>query len=256
MLVEEDRALLALCREGNTVVFLGEPDLTDYHTPLGTDPTAVVAELVAALDPGDRVVLDSLPVEGAVALAEGLAEAGLAPSHVEHEVAAVLDLPASYDEYLGGLDRKQRHEIRRKRRRFEEARGDAEMLRDRNGLIDFVAMHRAAPGDKGEFMDERMEQLFSDLLDVPGAAVDLLVAGGSPVAAAFGFEDDRAYYLYNSAFAPEASASSPGVVLIDLLIRRTISSGRARFDFLKGGESYKFRFGASPRPLWRLEALR
>ena len=75
---------------------------------------------------------------------------------------------------------------------------------------------------------------------------------GSPVAAAFGFEDDVAYYLYNSAFDPSAGRVSPGVVLVSLLIERAIATGKTIFDFLKGDEPYKFRLGAEPRPLFEV----
>jgi CelD/BcsL family acetyltransferase involved in cellulose biosynthesis len=73
------------------------------------------------------------------------------------------------------------------------------------------------------------------------------------VAAAFGFGDDRAYYLYNSAYDPGAAATSPGVVLVDLLVRRCLVEGLARLDLLKGDEVYKFRLGARARPLYAVE---
>ena len=76
------------------------------------------------------------------------------------------------------------------------------------------------------------------------------------MAASFGFEDDSAYYLYNSAFDPGAAAASPGAVLVDLLISAAVAAGRNRFDFLKGDEDYKFRLGAVPRPLFVVEAVR
>ncbi|MBP1633052.1 MAG: family N-acetyltransferase, partial [Acidobacteria bacterium] len=76
---------------------------------------------------------------------------------------------------------------------------------------------------------------------------------GEAVAAAFGFRDGRPYYLYNSAYDPAGSASSPGVILVDLLVRRCLDEGLARLDLLKGDEAYKFRLGARPRPLFAVE---
>ena len=119
----------------------------------------------------------------------------------------------------------------------------------------FVTMHRAALGEKGAFFDDAMASFFAALLDLDGAALDLLTAGdGTPVAAAFGFEEPDAYYLYNSAFDPDLGKVSPGVVLVDRMIEQAIAAGRARFDFLKGDEAYKFRMGAEARPLFRVEA--
>ena len=80
-------------------------------------------------------------------------------------------------------------------------------------------MHRGAPGDKGEFMTAEMEAFFGSLVDDAGAVIDVLVDGaGHSIGAAFGFEDDDTYYLYNSAFGPECAALSPGIVLVTSLI--------------------------------------
>jgi CelD/BcsL family acetyltransferase involved in cellulose biosynthesis len=38
-------------------------------------------------------------------------------------------------------------------------------------------------------------------------------------------------------------------VLCDRLIRAAVAAGKQRFDFLKGTEEYKRRFGAMARPL-------
>jgi CelD/BcsL family acetyltransferase involved in cellulose biosynthesis len=117
-------------------------------------------------------------------------------------------------------------------------------------------MHRLASGEKGGFMTEAMEAFFRDLLGVPGASVDVLLgASDRPVAAAFGFVDDDAYYLYNSSFDPEAAAASPGVVLLTMLLERESEAGRPRFDLLKGSESYKRRLGGRPRPLFAVEGV-
>ncbi|HAX81359.1 MAG TPA: hypothetical protein DCY40_02185 [Actinobacteria bacterium] len=91
-------------------------------------------------------------------------------------------------------------------------------------------------------------------MDEAGAVIDVLCDGdGAPVGAAFGFEDADTYYLYNSAFHQERSELSPGIVLVTALIDAAIAGGKRRFDFLKGGEDYKARLGAVPRPLFALE---
>jgi len=257
LLVESADALLPLHRVGNTIRFLGEADLTDYHSPLGPGAADLVAAFVGDLDPGIRLELDSLPPEAAEVVVSGIGRAGVSSSSDHHEVAAVADLPATREEYLASLSSKQRHEVRRKRRRFVEMLGEPHLIRDRERLADFVAMHRSAEGRKGRFMTREMEEFFADLLQVPGATLDLLtLESGRAVAAAFGFEDDEGVYLYNSAYDSTVGAASPGAVLVDELISRTIARGGRRFDFLKGDEMYKFRLGATRRPLTRVEAVR
>ena len=257
LLASGDDALLTLRSDAGLVEFMGEADLTDYHTPLGSGAGGLLAEVAATLPAGTVLRFDSLPAEAAGVVAAGLAAAGLAAETRQHEVAAVLDLADSREGYLAALSAKRRHEVRRKRRRFEEHLGVPRLERGPAGFADFVRMHRAAPEEKGEFMTPDLEAFFADLLEIEGAVLDLLVAGGDrPVAAAFGFEDETGYYLYNSSFDPDTAAASPGVVLVDLLIGSAIDAGRFRFDLLKGDEEYKFRLGAAPRPLFLVEATR
>lgn len=255
LLAEHEGMLLPLHRSHRGIEIIGEQDLTDYHCPLGGTPGDLVgfgAALADALPPGP-FRFDSLPGAVAVPLAEGLTVGGVAAVVQRHEAAAVVDLTGDHEEYLDGLRSKDRHEIRRKRRRFSETIGPPELVNDPAGFDAFVAMHRTAAGRKGEFMDDEMEAFFADLLGIEGAVLSVLMGGDTPVAAAFGFEDDGAYYLYNSAYVPEFGAAAPGVTLVDLLIASATEAGRRRFDFLKGDESYKFRAGAVARPLHVIE---
>ena len=253
LVVAEAGCTLGLVRRGDAVSFAGDPEVTDYHSPLGPNPEPAVQALAAGIGPGVSISLDSLPAEAASALDDALRRAGLASTGpVRHEAAMVIDDAATYP---GLLPAKQRHEVRRKRRRFEESVGPPSLAREDGEIEAFLAMHRRSPGDKGSFMTPAMAAFFVDLLDtVPGASLQVLRDGaGSVAAAAFGFEDDEAYYLYNSSFDPDLSGTSPGIVLVDALIRDRGECAARRFDFLKGTETYKLRLGARSRPLFRLE---
>jgi CelD/BcsL family acetyltransferase involved in cellulose biosynthesis len=257
-LLDSGNGFVPLCRWNGAVRFVGEADLIDYHSPLGEGITDLVASYVAGLEAGTALHFDSLPREAADAVTAGLAGAGLAVEPIQHEIAAVLPLPATYDDWLASLGRKDRHEVRRKLRRFEAA-GGAPTLTRRSGVeavATFSTLHRKAEGSKGGFMTEAMQGFFESLHEHAGAVVDVLEGpGGQPIAAAFGFEDEEAYYLYNSGYDPEARELSPGIVMLAALVRRAIRSGRQTFDFLKGDETYKFRHGARPRPLYEIRAI-
>jgi CelD/BcsL family acetyltransferase involved in cellulose biosynthesis len=233
--------------------FAGDSHLTDYHSPLGADVAALGVPL-ADLAGSAQIVLDSLPIEAADPLETGLTAAGLGVVRSDDEACMILDVSESEDGWEAALGSKDRHEVRRKRRRYESMVGPAILESDPAAFGSFVDLHRSAPGDKGGFMTKAMSAFFEDLLAVPGARLDVLrAAGGQVVAAAFGFEDAAAYYLYNSAFDYTHSEASPGIVLVDRLIQQAAASGRTRFDFLKGGETYKRRMGGRERPLFRLE---
>ena len=241
----------ALMRGAKGWEFLGEPDLTDYHSPLGTDLKQTVAE---SLELGEPIVFDSVPQEAADALSEALAAAGKEPVTSQHEVAMVLELPPTLDRYFEALTKKDRHELRRKRRRYEEVVGSvAHRTDDPDGFDEFARLHRLAPGEKGEFMTGERRRFFARLSRLEGWQVDSLVDNsGRTIAALFGWSDGRGYYLYNSAFDPAFQSASPGLVVLLSMIEVAIEAGLTTFDFLKGDEDYKVRLGAKPRPLYQV----
>ena len=57
---------------------------------------------------------------------------------------------------------------------------------------------------------------------------------------------DRAY-AYLGGFDPSFDSISPGTILIGHAIERAEGEGAREFDFLRGSESYKYRWGASDR---------
>ncbi len=202
--------------------------------------------------------IDSLPGPLADDLADALRRDGRAVTVEEQDIAAVLALPDSFDAWLASIGKKERHETRRKRRRYEELVGPARIARfedDGDRLAEFVALHRTSAGDKGSFMTDAMAEYFGDLMGLEGWGIDaILTPDGAIAAAGFSFHGDDGYYLYNSAFDRSFWEASPGVVLIASLIEFAIEEGQMLFDFLKGDEPYKFRLGAAPRPLFEVSA--
>lgn len=250
-LVSTDDSTLPLRLSEGRVLFCGDADLTDYHNPLGDPQEAIGA--AAARFTGTDYRFDSLPSAAAKPLLGALE--GHAPSMTDDTVTAVIDLPDDLETWLAGIGKRNRHELRRKRRRFGEALGDANLERrdDPEVVALFVEMHRAAAGEKGGFMTEAREEFFADLIANAGATVDVLSTEDGPVAAAFAFAEADGYYLYNSAYAPSAASSSPGIALLAAIIETLIADGVPRLDLLKGDEPYKFRLGAVARPLYRIE---
>ncbi len=257
-LVEGHGSLLPLYEGGGVLQFVGEADLVDYRSPLGDGVPELVTDFAAQLAPDTRFRLDSLPWDAADAVVKGLRNVGLGVEAVEHTSAAVLDLPADYDAYLAAIGKKERHELRRKRRRFEAQLGPPALETGLapSALAEFIRLHRSADGEKGEFMTDEMADFFGALAGIPDARIDLLRDGDGRVsAAAFAFAEQGAYYLYNSAYDPEAAAASPGMVLLAMLIEQAVAEGRRVFDFLKGDEPYKYRLGARRRPLFEIRRL-
>ena len=244
------KGAVALVTDGDRVEFAGQSNLTDYHSPLGPEGGETLTQALKS-HRGATVNLDSLPLEVVATVEDAVRNAGGVPTTEQHETAAVLSLPPTYEDWLASIGKKERHEVRRKRRRFVAEFGEIEIVPHGSEAINmFCAMHRTSQGDKGMFMTGEMQSYFEDLLDTGGATIHTLICDGIPRANAFGFETDDGYYYYNSAYDMDAAMASPGIVLLASMIEDQIARGARVFDFLKGDERYKFKHGASPRPLY------
>jgi len=254
LLLESEAGLMVVEETPGSVRGAGHRDVVDYRTPLGTDVEGLLSDYAASAPPGTEFMIDSLPLAAAEAVASGLAGAGFAVEMTETESTAVIELPGSFDDYLAGIGKKQRHELRRKRRRYEETVGTVvHEIHDGSGWAfdEFVRLHRLADGDKGGFMVPEMAAFFAALAALDGWRIDVLRVPGTDTAGAclFSFVDGDGFYLYNSSYQPSLSEVSPGMVLLGECIRQAIETSLPRFDFLKGDETYKYRLGAQARAL-------
>lgn len=244
---------VALTVADGRLEFVGSEHVTDYHAPLGHASTDAVANALNGYG-GMAFRFDSLPEEAAKVVTTALDVVGADHRTTEHAATAVLNLPETFEGWLHAIGKKERHEVRRKRRRLEATYGEASLIASGVDLLGpFAEMHRSQPGDKGAFMTEKMEAFFAALITEVGAVIHTLACGDQILAASFGFETSDGYYYYNSAFEPGAAQTSPGAVLLSMLVENQIARGVSVFDFLKGDEAYKYRHGAKRRPLFAVE---
>jgi len=171
----------------------------------------------------------------------------------EEGVSVELDLPSTWEEYLATLTAKQRHEVRRKLRRLWEA-GDVkhrcvEVSRSEvRGLTDtFLKLFSLSREDKANFMTPKMESFFRSLAEAM-AEIGLLRFGiveldTLPAAMTMGFDYNDSHYLYNSAYDPQYSSLSVGLLCKVLCIKESIEKGKKKWDFLRGDEIYKYHLG-------------
>ncbi len=184
----------------------------------------------------------------------------------EEDVCPVVTVAAGLDweGYLGTLDKKDRHEIRRKVRRAEAAGPNVFRLVDPtpDAVNTFIELHRARWGEEGLFPfhpgGERSRRFLHRLAELEAAEgvgrqlqLGQFEVAGRLIFTTIGF-DDGTLYFYNAGLDPEARDLSPGVTGAAAYLRAEFERGRRRFDFLRGAEPYKYEWGARDEAIHRL----
>lgn len=171
-------------------------------------------------------------------------------------------LDGNFEAYLASLDKKQRHEIRRKMRRASEPPNNSqfELLQDERRVepsIEQFLELMAHDAEKARFLTPVMRGHMrvvlrwawkEDLLWLAFLRID-----GGVAAAAFNFDFKGKLWGYNSAVNREYLDLSPGWVLLGHQIRWACENGRSELDFLRGDEKYKYQFGARDRHVLRIQ---
>jgi CelD/BcsL family acetyltransferase involved in cellulose biosynthesis len=205
-------------------------------------------------------LLDSsptLPALQAVAARDGWQ---LSVEKLEH--SPCITLASDFDTYLAGIDKKQRHEIRRKMRRAEESEIPVTwyMVTDPSSLdseVDAFIDLMENDGDKEAFLRPAMREFLRQVVQVAfdGGWLQLafLEVGGQKAAAYLSFDYQNRIWVYNSGLNRGFQNLSPGWVLLGHLLQWAIENGRTEFDFMRGDEDYKYRFGAVDRFVMRAD---
>jgi CelD/BcsL family acetyltransferase involved in cellulose biosynthesis len=176
------------------------------------------------------------------------------------DATMVLDLPSSWDAYLQQLTGKQRHEVRRKFRRLEEAgrvalRAVDDVTGVNSEMDTFLTLFKKNRADKARFMTDQMASFFHALAVELASARILrlfyLTLDDAIVAAVICFDHAEAFHLYNNGYDERYHSLSVGLLSKLLTIKESIQLGRKTYDFLKGTEVYKHRLGGKEMPLYR-----
>ncbi len=174
----------------------------------------------------------------------------------EIEVAPYIDLPKTWDEYLSTLDRHDRHEIRRKMRKLDEAGVEKINSQGKGEDADIFLDLMGKSEEKKGFLSETMKSFFREMIEALGriGALELsfLKMDNKYLAGVILFYFKDEVLLYNSGFDPEYSYLSPGLILKVMTIKEAIEEQKKRYDFLRGGEKYKYDLGGRERKLYKV----
>ena len=261
--------------EGVTLQTVGCVDVSDYLdwvTIQGREEEVLSAFLAFLADPGEPSwdVMDLCNIHRdspTLQILPGLAEAQGWTTHIEvQEVCPVVELLSTWDEYLAALRGKDRHELRRKTRRAEATEGmdwfivgpEHQLANEVESYLDLMA--KSAP-DKAEFLTPQMREYFRELcqftFDAGWLQLSFLEVEGRRLASYLSFVYNNRILVYNSGLDWEADPGfGAGIVLTGYLVRLAIEEEREAFDFMRGNERYKYRFGAQDVTVHRVEIKR
>lgn len=193
------------------------------------------------------------------------AKRGWAYSQQQLQACPYIPLPGDWEAYLASIDKKQRHEIRRKMRRAEESAPPARwyIVEDEASLDseidDFLAL-MAQDADKDRFLTQVMRTQMRDSVHAAFKAGWLQLAfmevEGQKAAGYLNFDYAGHIWVYNSGLNFTLRELSPGWVLLGNLLKWANDHQRICFDFMRGDEDYKYRFGAVNRYIVRASIRR
>ncbi len=257
---------LANNRDGESAyLLLGSIEISDYlDVIVSTDHhAAFLSELLTWLNakaPESWRALDwyNLPeTSPTLLLLKTLAqELGWVYSEEIYQPSPFIPLPGDFETYLTGIDKKQRHEIRRKMRRAEESGRNVRwyIVDDESKLDaemeDFLALMAHDP-EKEAFLTEVMRLQMKSSAHAAFKAGYLQLAflevDGEKACAYLNFDYDNKIWVYNSGLDRRFMDLSVGWVLLGYLLEWANQHKRAEFDFLRGDEDYKYKFGGQKR---------
>lgn len=177
----------------------------------------------------------------------------------EAEKCPVLELPPTWEEYLKLLGKNMREQIRRYPRRLEKefsveyalAQSPAEIETALNDLFRLHGARWRARGQTGVLATPRRQQFHRALCQAFARRNWLrlwtLRCNGQAVCVLLNYFYNGKYYFFIGGFDPEYARWSVGVCLFSKIFQHAIGEGATHFDFLKGEEEYKYRYGAQNR---------
>jgi CelD/BcsL family acetyltransferase involved in cellulose biosynthesis len=243
--------------------FIGSHEIADFLDLIARPPdlaafaAAVVAALAADTECDEAQLynlLDSSATQAALQTAA--ASAGLQFAVETLQPSPYIQLPASYEAYLASLDSKQSHELRRKQRKAARsavaisietvsAAGELDAA-----LADFFRL-MTQEADKDNFLTPPMRAQMDAVARAAFAGgwlqLFFLKAGDERIAGYMNFDYGNRIWGYNAGFDNSFASLSPGWLVMGEMIQWCIAQGREAFDFMRGGEEYKYRFGGVDR---------
>jgi CelD/BcsL family acetyltransferase involved in cellulose biosynthesis len=232
---------------------------------------AIAPCLATASPRADMIALEGAPVASHWPQALAKSWPGrIAPRPVQYLVqnSPVVSLDGgSFETWLKGKNSSYRAEIRRRRRRFEEAGGSTRVTTHetlREDIASFLRLHKGRWEGRGKSSIVAVEdQLGRMLIDVAGELLDdgqlrmtVLEIAGEPVAAQLATAAGGEVLFLNGGWDERFSKLSPSVLCKLAMLEDAFARGDRRVNLGPGDQSYKVRLAEGNDPVaWTILML-
>jgi len=174
---------------------------------------------------------------------------------INEDVSPGISLPGSFDEYLSNLSKKNRHEIRRKIRKFENFFEFKIVTANSDNvdklLLEFIRLMKLNP-EKKLFLNKNRENFMSKIINYSilegKGELNFIEINNYLVSTSFAFKNNEKLFVYNSGFDNKYSEYSVGLINHVYNIKNKINIYNY-IDFLRGDEEYKYRIGCENKNL-------
>ncbi len=251
---------------GGRVLGLLGGGVSDYQDLLAEDDAAaeaVVHHLAARSDRFDVADLRALPRWSRLRRAATWSR--VRPRITSDATVRVLRLPATFEALAPSASRGLLRDVQYQRRRLARSEGldvrrvsnDEALRRELDVLFRLHTARWAARGAPGAFASpavRRFHEAAAPAL-LEGGLLRLLTlrASDEPIAASCGLHAHGRSFLYLFGIDPGHARRSPGSLVIAQAVEDAIAERSISFDFLRGDEPYKARWGAASRVTLRVQ---
>jgi CelD/BcsL family acetyltransferase involved in cellulose biosynthesis len=243
---------------------IGSVDASDYLDLIAMrgrerEVFSAMLDALERSDTWDAIDLWNVPEESPTRslLPELITARGWSLLDEQQVVCPIIQLPSMFNDYVQSLDKKERHELRRKIRRAEATEGVTwyaitgnDQAHDLDEAAEsFIALMMKSRSDKSDFMTDEMRRFFHQMIHATHAGgflhLAFLEVDGVKAATYLSFDYNHKRLVFNSGLETEGFQSlSAGIVLVARIIDEAIQRGYTEFDFLRGDEKYKYQLGA------------
>ena len=262
-------APLIIDKKSKTISILGDKDLFDYRDIIVNSDYANHIYDLLLFDFFDsemyqtyKFIFESIPETSN--LINFLKKLNLDRYEIDinqEDVTPDIELSNSWEDYLMLLNKKQRHEVRRKLRKFEAEGFTSQLIthpvQSDKFFDDFFDLFVKSRQDKEEFLTSDRKNFFEKLLfnfaDVSQLRILSLYDGEKLISACIVIDYNETYFLYNNAYSLMYNTFSVGLISKIYAIKESLERNKNNFNFLRGNERYKYHLGGKDIVIYTAE---